>query len=206
MQLDLPGQDSSPQEANSGYFGKQRHQLSPWGSQPTAGDKAKCKGQSRPVTRGILLLIFNLRVIFLSSSSTDPCSWDNVLYTELFSVFLSQQRKSWLTSAYQQCDPLCSEMLAGCHIPLGRRAQKGLQVGLTGQALDTERHLEEWNCSALEGTHMSLLPAITTTNLLHERQVVLLKWLNQYRMKICVSVLLPREFPPSNILNFCDVW
>lgn len=64
MQLDLPGQDSSPQEANSGYFGEQRHQLSPRGSQPTAGDRAKCKGQSHPVTRGMLLLIFNLRESF----------------------------------------------------------------------------------------------------------------------------------------------
>lgn len=40
---------------------------SPWGSQPRAGDRAKCKGQSRPVTRGVLLLIFNLG---------EPFSWD----------------------------------------------------------------------------------------------------------------------------------
>lgn len=52
-------------------------------------------------------------------------------------------------------------------MPPGNRAQKGLQVGLTGQALDAERHLKEGNCSALESAHMSLLTARDLVDITH---------------------------------------
>lgn len=131
------------------------------------------------------------------------------MYNELNSVLLTKEKKAYL--CYQQRDPLCPDTLAGCHSPLGNRAQEGLQVGLTAQAWDIDSHLKEGNCSTLESTHMSLLRvrdlvAITPTNLLQERQVVLPKWLNQHSMKICVSVLMPGEFPLSKISNFCDLW
>lgn len=49
----------------TGYLGEQRHQGSLSLGQPAAArDGAKCKGQSHPVTRGVLLLIFNLREPF----------------------------------------------------------------------------------------------------------------------------------------------
>lgn len=145
-----------------------------------------------------------------SPSSAHPRSCYNVQYDELSSVLLT--RKSRLTSAHRQRDPLCSEMLAGCHIPLGNRAQKcrtnrpslGHREAFEGRELLCFGKYPHVLANSEELCRYQ--PLHQQTYGIYERQVVLPKRLNQHSMKICVSVFFPAEFPPSKILNFCDLW
>lgn len=92
------GQGSCICLGKQGLFGRAEASALPRHCQPSAGDRAKCKGHGLSVARGVLLLIFNLRpgATLLSSARAHPRSCYNALYKELFSALSTKEITAYL--------------------------------------------------------------------------------------------------------------